>query len=110
MRYTHFSKTERLEASVLLKRGLSHREIGSALGKHHSSVSREIKLNSVNREYDLHKAQHKAYVKREYSKYQGMKIRESHKLENFVGEKLSLGWTPDEICGRLKLENGKDGR
>jgi len=105
MRYSHFSKTERLETSVLLKRGCSHREIGSALGKHHSSVSREIELNSVNGEYDPHKAQHKAYVKRKYSKYQGMKIRKNHELEKFVGEKLSLGWTPDEICGRLKLEN-----
>lgn len=105
MRYTHFNKTERLEISVLLKRGYSHREIGSALGKHHSSISREIKENSVNGVYDPHKAHHKAYARRKYSKYQGMKIRENSWLEKFIQKKLKLGWTPEEIAGRLKLEN-----
>lgn len=104
MRYTHFSKTERLEISVLLKRGYSHREIGRALGKHHSSVSREIKLNSVNGEYDPHKAHHKAYVKRKYSKYQRTKIRKNQWLEEYIQDKLQRFWTPEEIAGRLSLE------
>ena len=39
-----------------------------------SSVSRELKRNKVNGAYDAQKASHKAYVKRKYSKYQGMKV------------------------------------
>ena len=39
MRHTHFSKTERFELSVLLKKGYSAREIGLALRKHHSPES-----------------------------------------------------------------------
>jgi len=107
MRYTHFSKTERLEISVLLKRGLSHREIGLALGKHHSSVSREININSVNGEYNPHKAEHKAYVKRKYSKYQGMKVNENQWLERHIREGLQQYWTPEEIAGRLSYEYGR---
>lgn len=106
MRYSHFSKTERLEISVLLKRGYSHREIGSALGKHHSSVSREIINNSVNGVYNPHKALHKAYVKRKYSKYQGMKVVENREIRNYIEEKMKLDWSPEAVTGRLRLDTG----
>ncbi|MFQ6084506.1 MAG: IS30 family transposase [Candidatus Aminicenantia bacterium] len=108
MRYTHFSKTERLEISVLLKRGYSHREIGRALGKHHSSVSREINNNSVKGKYDPHKAQHKAYTKRKYSKYRGMKVRENPEIEKYLWEKMQppFLWSPEQVAGRIRREKG----
>lgn len=100
MRYTHFSKIERLELSILLKKSYSLRSIAEVLGRNPSSVSRELKRNKVCREYDSLKANHKAYVKRKYSKYQGMKIREHQRLELYVREKLPLGWSPEKIAGR----------
>lgn len=106
MRYVHFSKTERLEFSILLKKGYSLRDIGRALKRNPSSVSRELKRNSVRGQYDPHKAQHKAYVARKYSKYQGMKIIEEPRLHQYVRDKLQAEWTPEEIAGRLSLENG----
>lgn len=102
MRYTHFSKMERLELSILLKKGYSRREIGRALGRSHSSVIRELKKNQVKGGYDSHKAHHKARVRRTYSKYQGMKIRENPYLEQFVKQGLEAGWTPEQIAGRLR--------
>ena len=99
MRYTHFSKSERLELSILLKKGYSLREIGRALKRNPSSVSREIKENSVKGIYDPHKANHKAYVKRKYSKYQGMKVQEHPELRRYIEEKLLLHWSPDVIAG-----------
>ena len=107
MRYTHFSKTERLELSILLKKGYSLRAIAGELRKNPSSVSREIKDNSVNGEYDPHKADHKAYVKRKYSKYQGMKVNENRLLEEYIRRGLQQYWTPEEIAGRLELEHGR---
>jgi IS30 family transposase len=106
MRYTHFSKAERLELSILLKKGYSLRDIGRALSRNPSSVSRELNKNSVNGVYDPHKAHHKAYVKRKYSKYQGMKIREDSDLEKYLKEKIRLGWSPEQIAGRWSLETG----
>jgi len=106
MSYKHFSKTERMELSVLLKKGYSLREIAGVLGRDPSSVSREIERNSVNGEYNPHKASHKAHVRRRGSKYQGMKIRDHPWLEQYIGEKLQAGWTPEEIAGRLELEYG----
>lgn len=100
MRYQHIGKTERLELAVLLKKGYSLRSIAEAMGRSPSSVSREIAKRSVKGRYDPEKAHHKAYVKRKYSKYQGMKIREHPALERFVRRKLERSWSPDRIAGR----------
>lgn len=100
MRYTHFSKIERLELSVLLEKGYSLREIGSALKKSPSSVSREVKRCGQRASYNPHHANQYARTKRKDSKYQGMKVRESPDLEAYIREKLPLGWSPDRIAGR----------
>lgn len=105
MSYKHFTKDERNELSILLKKGFSHKDIAGVLGKNPPSISREVSRNSVNGQYDPSKAQHKAHVKRKYSKYQGMKIIENRWLERYIEEKIKLSWSPEEIAGRLKLEN-----
>ena len=105
MYMAHFSRTERLELSILLKKGYSMRSIAHALGRNPSSVSRELKRGSTRGRYDVVKAQHKAYVRRKYSKYQGMKIRERPELEAYAREKLQLSWSPDRIAGRWNREH-----
>ena len=102
MSYAHFTKSDRLEISILLNRGYSHRDISKSLGKHHSSISKEIKENSVNDQYDPIKAHLKATKKRTKSKYQGMKIRNNLDLENYVTDKIKSYWSPEEIAGRIK--------
>ena len=104
-KYKHFTKSNRNELSILLKKGYSMRDISRVLLKNPSSISREVSNNSVKGVYCPDKAQHKAYVKRKYSKYQGMKILENSSLEKYIQDKLVLGWTPEEISGRLNLEN-----
>ena len=98
----HFTRAERDELWFLLKKDYSHRDIAAMLGKTHGAVGYEIKENSTKGIYDPKKAQHKAYVSRKYSKYQGMKVHEDRKLESYVQEKLALDWSPEEISGRIK--------
>lgn len=107
MSYTHFKQNERDEIAILLKKDYSLRDIGYALGRSPSSVSREIKFNSVNGVYDPRKAKHKARVRRKKSKYQCMKIREHPWLEEYVENKMKTYWTPEQIAGRLKQERGE---
>lgn len=102
MGYTHFTKIDRLEISILLNKGHSIRGIGHSLGKNPSSISREIKNNSVQGKYDPVKAHNKSLVKRSKSKYQGMKIRNNSDLENYIRNKLRRRWSPEEISGRIK--------
>lgn len=106
MVYTHFTKTDRLEISILLKKGYSIRAIAKVLCKDHSSVSREIHRNIVKGEYDSKKAQKKSLTRRRHSKSQGMKVRNSSVIEEYVHEKMKIRWSPEIIAGRLKLDKG----
>lgn len=100
--YSHITKTERLEIALLRKRKHSIREIAAMLERSPNSISRELSLNRVNGVYDPLKAQHKAYVKRKYSKYQGMKVVSNKDLRSYVEERLRQGWSPEEISGRIR--------
>lgn len=104
MQYTHFSKSERLELSILLEKGYSLRRVARSMRRNPSSVSREIKDNSVNGVYDPLKANHKAGVRRHYAKYQGMKIVGDDCLRYYVEEGMRRYWSPEKIAGRLKRE------
>ena len=106
MGYQHFNLHSRNELSVLLNKGYSLRDIAKVLGKSPSSISREVNNNKVNGIYTPVKAQHKAYFRRYRAKSQCMKITLNLWLEDYIKEKLSLRWTPEQIAGRLKIENG----
>lgn len=103
--YRHIKKAERLEIAILLKKGYGVREIARVLGRSPGTLSEELGRNSVKGVYDPEKAQHKAYVKRLYSKYQGMKIVQNIQLWNYVEEKLRKDWSPEEIAGRLRYKD-----
>jgi len=96
----HFTKDERNELSILLKKGYSERSIAMALKKDHSSIGREIKRNSVRGIYDPRKAHTKSRVRRGLAKYQNMKIHQSHEYVKFLETGLKADWTPEQVCGR----------
>jgi IS30 family transposase len=102
IKYRHIKKEERLEISILLSKGYSMRNIAEVLGRNVSSISREIRDNSVKGVYDPFKANHKAYVKRKYSKYQGMKVVGNIELREYVESNLKKGWSPELIAGRIR--------
>jgi IS30 family transposase len=91
-----------LEIALLRNKKYSLRNIAKMLGRSPNTISQEVKLKSVNRQYDPIKADHKAYVKRKYSKYQGMKVIEDNQLRIYIEEKIKQDWSPEEVAGRLK--------
>jgi len=105
--YRHISKIERLEISILRRKGYKVVDIATELGRHKSSIYRELKNNSVSGEYQATKAQHKAYVRRKYSKYQAMSIVKDMKLREYIETRLLIDdWSPEQIAGRLASEAG----
>jgi IS30 family transposase len=102
MTHHHFTPAEQLELEILLEHGYSDRAIARTLGCHHTTIGRETKRNSVKKKYRGKAAKIKARIRRRYSKYQGMKVRERPELKKFIVLKLKKGWTPEEIAGRLK--------
>ncbi|MBI5222590.1 MAG: IS30 family transposase [Candidatus Magasanikbacteria bacterium] len=100
--YTHINSAERKEIAFLLRKGYGLGDIANVLRRGKSSVSEEIRRNSTRAGYDPEKAQHKAYVRRKYSKYQGMKVVGNRELRNYIEKKLTDDWSPEEISGRLR--------
>jgi len=101
-KFNHFSFGERKRTERYLRKRKSLREIARILDRSVSSISDEIKNNSVNGIYDAKKAHHKAYVKRETSKRDCLKVAMDSLLQKFVIESMKNDQSPCGISGRLK--------
>lgn len=101
-RWHHITKAERKEIGLYLAKGYRQADIARMLRRSPSSVSDEL-TRKVKGVYDPEKAHHKAYVKRKYSKYQGMKVEEHGDLRRYVAEKMELDWSPEQIAGRIRM-------
>ena len=101
-KFKHFSLWDRKRIERFLRQGKSQRCIARKLGRGVSSISDEIKLNSVKGKYTAEKAEHKAYVRRTNSKVDCLKVALDSDLEKFVIENLKEDQSPEGISGRLK--------
>ena len=101
-KYRHITKAERLEIALLKEKHYRIRDIARVLNRSPGTISDEIRHNSVSASYDPHKANHKAYVARKYSKYQGMKVVQRPALREYVENHIMKDWSPEEISGRIK--------
>lgn len=106
-KYTQISKSERLEISILLEKGYSIRSIAKVMDRPPSTISREIERNKKKKTdvYDPFYAEQKTRTRRKNSKYQGMKIWGDNDLREYIEDKMKLGWSPDVISGRMKIDN-----
>jgi len=86
----------------LRRRHYSIRGIAEALDRSVSTISDELKRNRVKGRYVADKAQHKAYVRRQGAKYQGMKIVQNRKLQEYVEQELYDDQSPEAIAGFLQ--------
>ncbi|MEK7531863.1 MAG: IS30 family transposase [Patescibacteria group bacterium] len=86
----------------LLGKGKSRRFIAGKLGRSLSSISDEIKQNSVHGKYVAEKAERKARVRRQNSKLQCMKVAMDPELKKFVTDNILDDQSPEGISGRIK--------
>lgn len=78
------------------------RRIAGLLGRSPNTISAELRRNQVTGAYDAKKAQHKAYVRRKYAKYQGMKIVEHDVLQREISARLYDDQSPEAIAGYIR--------
>jgi IS30 family transposase len=104
--FTHLDFRARDRIEALYRSGHSQKEISEVLRIHKSTVSREImfrkKQDGV---YSASVAEHKALVKRENSKYQGMKIEQNPTLRKHIIFELKQYQSPECIAGKMREEN-----
>ena len=101
----HFTMAERETSMVMLGQGREIREIARALGRSPSSVSRELRRNrNKDGSYSASTACRRYHCRRKNCGRKP-KLTTDSKLLQYVDERLRLCWSPDEIAGRMKLEN-----
>jgi IS30 family transposase len=104
--YKHFTLKEREMIKHYIDIGKNQSEIAILLGRSKSSISRELKRNSLNGEYFPCDAQ-SLYLRRR------ILCKPKRKLDNpdiykCVKELfLNHQWSPEQISARLKMENSK---
>jgi IS30 family transposase len=106
---------ERDRIEAMYSAGCEQKKIAEVLSRDKGTISREISRNrrkikrrgkTVNGKYESSVAQHKAYCRRKYAKYQGKKINENDQLKSYIIAGLNQCWNPDEISGRMR-ESGE---
>jgi len=97
------SASERDQIAVLLASGLTLRNIAKKLDRSVSSISDEIKRNSVGGEYKSIAANLISVQRNRQSRR--INPLKSAKIFSYVFDKLRGGWSPEQIAGRLKRIN-----
>lgn len=106
-KHKHLSLEERRQIYLLLGRKLSVVQIAHQLGRHHSTVYRELQRNSYF-EADDHKMNgYYPLNAQEYYRRRRQSLRlfeRSSDLKDFVITKLKSYWSPEQIAGYLKRQ------
>ena len=102
----HLTYAERIHLHELRRLGHSMSHIGRAIGKSKSTVSRELRRNrNPDRSFDPHRAHRKALDRRKEARKPI--LMEQPEVHSSVTEKLLIGWSPQQIEGRLRRESSK---
>ena len=96
--YRQLSIEERCEIARLHEGGQSIRQIAAALDRQPSTISRELNRNKGARiGYSPTYAQQQAAARR----WSGSRLERDDALREKILDLLALGWSPEQICGRL---------
>jgi len=102
MIYKQLTAADRGAIEVLLQENYTQESMAEKLGIDPSTVSREIKRGSTPSGYFAKIAQERYLALRK--KCRKKKELNYSKRQKYLCEKLELGWSPEQISGRLKLE------
>lgn len=105
--YDQLTVKEREHISVLKAQGKSLRTIASIIGRHHSTLSRELRRNNIisTTKHSLYfpvQAQHKASSRKAVAAKR--KRLKDQAIRRYVAKKLRIHWSPEQIAGRISLD------
>lgn len=109
-RYEQLTLAERIELDRLHKQGELMRAIARTMGRSVSTVSRELRRNSPPTKawaggYEPSRAEALTARRRRWN--DRFKLTKEPALQAHVREYLKLGWSPEQIAGRLRLKHGR---
>lgn len=102
--YKHLTLEEREKIYLYFNLGYSRREISQLIGRDHTTIGRELHRNAPYlQEYVACKAHTKAANRA--IKSRRVAALKSPMIFLYVREKIRLGWSPECVAGRLKLDH-----
>jgi IS30 family transposase len=99
-RYNHLSLEERCRLRGLMEMGLPKAEIARRLGRHRSTIDRELRRNRCMDGYRPDSADRRSWAR----KLRGSRIARSTRLRDHIEDRLAMGWSPEQIAGRMEFE------
>jgi transposase, IS30 family len=109
--YDQLTDCERKTICRLHAAGKSSSQIAENLSRHRSTITRELRRNSLPSrgwpagQYDAARAIE--LTKRRRRRGRGHKLARQPALRDQVRDFLAMGWSPEQIAGRLALEQGR---
>ena len=103
MHYHQLTLKKRYHISALIKAGYKQKYIALETGVHPSTICRELKRNMESKIYNPESAQilvskrHNRKTKRSFL---------TKEVERYIRKKLKQDWSPEQICGRMKIDIG----
>ena len=102
-RYNHLTLEERCRLRGMMEMGLSKSEIARRLGRHRSTIQRELERNRCADGYRPDSAGRRAWAR----KLRGSKIARTTRQRAHVEDRLAMGWSPEQIAGRMELDGSE---
>ncbi len=102
-RYIQLTDNERYHIYTMKRSGFSNSSIAKSMGRHHTTIGRELKRNTGLNGYRFKQAHQKAQ-QRHQMKTKSIKLTKS--IQDFIIKKLKIDWSPEIICAILKMEQG----
>lgn len=101
MNYRQLARDQRYQIYALIKAGHNQTRIATLIGCHKSTISRELRRNRGLKGYRPYQADELAYDRQ----CEAYRSRIAWKTWQQVERLLRQDWSPEQISGRLKLEN-----
>ena len=98
--YSHFTLGERCRLRGLMEMGVGKSAIARRLGRHRSTIDRELRRNRCVGGYRPDSAERRAWAR----KLRGSRIARSTRPRGHVQDRIAMGWSSEQIPGRMELD------
>jgi IS30 family transposase len=98
-RYSQLDLDERIDLSCLRDAGYSLRKIGRLMNRSHTTVSRELKCNSLPK-VGFKPVRADIMAQGRYDR--PCKLQRLSALREHAHDRLAMGWSPEQIAGRFR--------
>ena len=104
MSYKHLSRDDRIRLDVLLRNGSSIKDCARGIGFSRQTVSSEVNSNGGKDRYNPYKANRKTKERRHKANQCHRKWSGNNWYTKVTIRLLKLGWSPEQVMGRIMLE------